>query len=646
MANRFSFSLDTIKKAIGQTWDKVTSSTSTARYFPEEFVKTAIGFREGVRKFITPKNPEEAKKMGLFTLGKNEKGEYMYVDPTMMAGGMKIVGKKIVGEVAEKVIPKVGKVLEDPFQLILKTLKEVKPLTQLQKETISIEKGIRFGAEKAVGAKVSGEAGFAARKAQMAGEYTKVHFQEIKTKLPQEVFDQGFDRIAKHFAGDEGKILSTQSGFAKLINGVPPTEGELKALQEVMPEELTKTLTDLKPFIEKAKEAGIQLANIPRSVMSSFDLSFGLRQGLFLAPSHPLAFTKAFLKQFKAFGSEKAFQASSEALKAKPRFQFLKDAGVAFTELGGDLAQREESRMSSWAEKMPGPLGKLWNPTIGKAIRASGRAYTSMGNELRYDVANTLVNSAEKAGRNPILGTKLLSNLVGLVNAGTGRGSLNMFEKYAVALNSTFFSPRLMSSRLHLLNPIYYARLDPFARKEALKSLFAFAGATTAVLGLAKMAGAEVSTDSNSTDFLKIKIGKTRIDIMGGFQQYLVAASRLATGKYVSSTTGKVTTLGKGYRPLTRGDIALRAIESKEAPVVSFVTDWLNQTDWTGQPFSVVQEIKSRLTPMVIQDLYDLAKTDPDLLPLGVLPIFGTGIQTYTPTKKTSPQKGVNRFSF
>jgi hypothetical protein len=47
-----------------------------------------------------------------------------------------------------------------------------------------------------------------------------------------------------------------------------------------------------------------------------------------------------------------------------------------------------------------------------------------------------------------------------------------------------------------------------------------------------------------------------------------------------------------------------------------------------------------------VQDIIDLAKTDPDLLPLGVLGIFGTGMQTYVPTTKTSPQKGVNRFSF
>jgi len=143
----------------------------------------------------------------------------------------------------------------------------------------------------------------------------------------------------------------------------------------------------------------------------------------------------------------------------------------------------------------------------------------------------------------------------------------------------------------------------------------------------------KVGSDWRSADFGKVKVGRTRIDIMGGFQQYIRMAGQLYTGEYVSSTTGKVLTLGEGYKPLTRLDILYRQIESKEAPVLSFITQMLKQQSPLGEKLSIPKEIADRLTPMVLQDMYEIAKTNPELLPLSALGIFGVGVQTYGSTK-------------
>jgi hypothetical protein len=91
--------------------------------------------------------------------------------------------------------------------------------------------------------------------------------------------------------------------------------------------------------------------------------------------------------------------------------------------------------------------------------------------------------------------------------------------------------------------------------------------------------------------------------------------------------------LGEGYKPLTRWDIFLRQLESKEAPVASFVTDILKQQDYAGKPISIPKEIASRLYPMAIGDIVDIAKDNPDIIPISALGIFGVGLQTYQPTK-------------
>lgn len=314
---------------------------------------------------------------------------------------------------------------------------------------------------------------------------------------------------------------------------------------------------------------------------------------------------------------------------------------MPYTDLAQQMARREEPYMASWAEKIP-LIGKKWfdipaaiySKTVGRVVKASSRAFTGMGNQMRLDLWKSLTHDAERLALdlnniNPRTGKKLGEEIAHLIAAGTGRGGLGRFERAAIGLSTIFFSPRLIASRLTLLNPIYYIKADPFVRKEALKSLFALLGAGMTVLGIAKMAGAEVGTDSNSSDFGKIKIGNTRIDIWGGFQPYVRSASQLISKKYVSSATGKEITLGEGYKALTRQDIALRIIESKLSPAASFVNDFLRQKDYAGEPVTITKEVKELFTPLVLQDMMDLVKDDPGLIPLSGLPFFGFGVQTY-----------------
>lgn len=515
------------------------------------------------------------------------------------------------------------------IQKVVDALKEAKPKRAEQEAIFTKERGERLGkglaVEEAVG---GGEIGFKAKTGAMAGELTKVEFEGIRKKVSQGDIDNIFNEIKNSPMLSEWERLPAGKGLGKIFGehgGKVPTEGEILLLNRALGSEFTKAVLRKRGLWKKAKEAGWQLANVPRSIMASFDLSAPFRQGIFMI-YRPKTFFKQFGDMVKSFGSEKAYRAVQESIAKdtrlttpkKTHLETVRESGLAITELERSLFTREEAFMSNWAEKIPG---------VGRGVRASARAHTSFLNKLRHDNFVDLMLKAEKAGIPRT--ADFAKSLADFINNATGRGSLGGLQKAATTLNTFFFSPRLMASRLRLLNPVYYAKLPKFVRKEAIKALMAYTGSVSTVLGLAKMAGAEVGLNPTDANFGKIIIGKTRIDVMGGFQQYIRAAAQFLGGRYTSSITGKRVTLGEGYKPISRLDILTRQIESKQSPAISFVTDILKQQDWKGEPISVPKELGRRLVPMVISDMIELARDDPKLLPLTIPAMLGVGLQTY-----------------
>lgn len=512
----------------------------------------------------------------------------------------------------------------NPIKKIIDAIKKAKDIRGKQETLYTQARAGKLAKMTAVGEEVSGQKGYYARLGALKGELPKVEFESIVKELKQEDIDALFDMIKTSPHLSEWDKLPAFEGLENLLGqtgGRVPTENQIKFLHKVFGKEFTDVLLEKRPLFAKMKEAGLQIANIPRTLMASFfDLSFGFRQGAFFAPRYRKDFFSSFKKQFKWFASEDAFKETMLNVSKNPNYDLAIESGVSFTEMDSLITQREERYASQWAEKIP---------LIGKGVRMTSRAYTGFANKLRMDVFSRLVQDAESLGFNPREDMDLSKAIAKFVNNGSGRGSIGNFERSATALNAFFFSPRLMASRLSLLNPVYYVNQNPFVRKEALKSLLTFLGAGITILTLSKLMGAEVGTDPRSSDFGKIKIGDTRIDIWGGFQQYIRMAGQLISGKYVSSTTGKVITLGEGYKPLTRLDILMRQIESKEAPVFSFLTDILKGQDWQGKPINIPKEIGLRFVPMVVGDLYDIIKDNPEALPAALLVPFGVGVQTY-----------------
>ena len=539
-------------------------------------------------------------------------------------GGPKAITKKAVPET-----------VTDPnsplYDKIITAIRGRKSLRGKQEQLYKLDRAERWGQVEAVGKKTSGEARYVAQRGKLKGPMTKQEFKSIRDRFSQPEIDKLFDIVHNSPKVTGPDNFTAKTALADLLGeqgGKLPTEGGLELLSKIFPKNLIDALKKSRPLWTRMKQAGLQLANIPRSMMSSYDLSAPFRQGLYLIPTNPKASYRAFKGMFKQFGSKKAYEAVQGSIKQNPVYELAQESGLSLTELGSTMLKREEVFMSQWAEKIP---------ITGRGVRASAQAYTGFLNKQRMDTFEYLVNKAEKLGRDPKNNMDLTKEIAKFVNIMSGRGPLGKLEGSATTLNALLFSPRLIASRVQMLNPAYYIKADPFVRKEALKSLFTVTGAVGTILGLAKGSEvADVGLDPRSADFLKLKIGNTRIDMLGGVQQYMRAAGQLITGKYVSSTTGKAITLGEGYKPLTRYDIALRFGESKLAPIASFALALLKGQDFEGKDISVPKEIGKRFVPMVMQDVYDLAKEDPELLPVSLLGVFGVGLQTYKPRTKAT----------
>lgn len=361
------------------------------------------------------------------------------------------------------------------------------------------------------------------------------------------------------------------------------------------------------------------VGNLMRSMSASVDLSAPLRQGWFFM-SRPKQFFPAFRRMFSVLGKD-GYDLLRYDIEQNPHFKTARENGLMLADVNSSLSTREERFASTWAEKIP---------LFGGLVKGSERAYTGFLNKLRMDTFSDLYSKAESMGLKPEKNPKFMKDLAEFVNCGTGRGDLGKLNDAAVALNGMFFSPRLMASRLKLLNPVYYVKADPFVRKEALKSLILSSGVAATVIGLAKLAGADVEDDMRNPDWGKIKVGNTRVDMLGGFQQYLRIGAQLVTGKKISSTTGRVTLIGKGYNAPTRWDILIRGLETKEAPLMAFITTLLKGDEGFGK-VDLKSELAKKFIPMSIQDLVEIAKDDPRHIPLFIPGIFGAGSQTYPP---------------
>lgn len=392
-------------------------------------------------------------------------------------------------------------------------------------------------------------------------------------------------------------------------------------------------------IVEKNMRALSNLINLPRTVMSSIDLSAPLNQGLFLVGTK--GFWKSYGTMFKSLKSEDAFQGLMDDIRDRPTYSVMQKAGLDLTEMDDKLTSREESFQSEWGKKIPG-------------VAASERAFNGFLNKLRADTFDRLLQKSQDAGivslhdhnlgiEAKIQNEQFIKDIARYVNNATGRGDLGRFSQSGPWLSGLFFSPRLFASRVNLLTqwmrPSTYTTLNPVVRAEYMKNFISMGAIALTVAGLAKLAGAELSTDPKSSDFMKVKVGNTRYGTLGSFDPMIVLAARLVANAKTNSH-GQTQQLGKGYRAEDAYDVLTRFVRTKFAPIPGTAVDLRTGKNVVGQPVTTKSAVEG-FAPLFLQDFNDVYNDQKDFGKAAVMSVpglFGVPMQTYDPNAPRKPK--------
>lgn len=435
---------------------------------------------------------------------------------------------------------------------------------------------------------------------------------------------------------------------------------------------------------EKAKDLLGEVINVPRTLMASMDFSAPLRQGIIASISHPRIAAKAFVEMFKQAASQRRFDRWFSDVRNSDIFLIMEKSGLFVADPHDlRLSAKEEQFMNNMVEKIPfiggdvkltgdvkipftkkiiGNLGDSGVKipftdksikTIGGLVKGSERAYVSFLNKMRVDLFTQGAQVLESMGKTYENSPKEYEGLASFINNSTGRGKINKLEAAAPILNGIFFSPRLIASRINLINPLYYAQLPPYARKMAVKDIIKFVSFGVTLLGLIKLnwgceddcddceGCVQIETDIRSTDFGKIKIGDTRYDIWGGFQPYVRLIGQIMYGQTKSSQTGKVYELyGDNKKKKIFGkdvsDLLGSFVRGKAAPVPAAIINTIKGRNLIGEPTDLKTELQRLFTPLLYNDLKEAIDEQgiKALATVGLPATFGIGVNTYAPKSK------------
>lgn len=469
------------------------------------------------------------------------------------------------------------------------------------------------------------------------GDAIKPHLEEIWRKAKDAHHEamrlEAFKKRTEKAIGTLEEKLAAKD-FSKKPKPTPvhldPEANLLKARIDLLRQEFQRELEldayKRSPAWNKVKENTLNAYDLARSLMTTGEFSFILRQGKFAALSHPVLTAKALPNTFKALVSDAA---NAHALDMEiinhPDYATAKAAGLHLVDESASLSAQEELLMGKLIGKIP-------------LLRNFNQAARVFLNKIRFDLFENLKESS--GGLNPAEQKQIAA----FINQSTGRGDLGRFNSSAVAASRILFSPRFLASRIQLAvghslwgGTLHSRRIIATEYAKTLIGLGAYYTALKMGLGNDNKKPV-IGTDPRSSEFGKVKLGNTRIDPLAGLSQVIVFGSRTATGQKTNSKGRTVPIRGPRvpYGGDRWTDVAATFARSKLHPVPGAVANLFNGTDLGGNEATVTNQAMNMMAPITYMDVYQALKEQDleDGVAISLLAILGEGIQTYDATHR------------
>lgn len=428
----------------------------------------------------------------------------------------------------------------------------------------------------------------------------------------------------------------------------PPKDLVVKQVSQ-FPEETKERM------LRWAKNAGLtaqDTGNLLRANMASVDLSY-LRQQAFLILPYWKEFGHSFPRAIKAGFSESYAKELNRQIYSDPYMRYYDELGLDFLRPLDAKAvqewQRAEEFMILGGQR---PLQRLaarlpW-------VTHSGYAYITGMNTMNWKIFKAHVQMLERESLDIASGAIKLKPMEvfdieesvrkfgHFLEDTSGRGRIpEGLKQYTGLVNGLAFSLRLQIGRFksarHLISS------DKYVRRAAIRAWVRSLGiGMSAVTAGHLMGWWSTSFDPRSSDYMKIIVGDTRLDIFGGYQQYAVLLARLimsASQNNLVSTEGEASWVD----PIT---LLPRFARSKVHPAINNVL-----TAFTGRDFRGAKVDRSdpwywvRQNGMLgVVDIYESIESEGLIgIPLGIAGVLGGGVASYEPAERRGNSSPIPR---
>ncbi len=378
-------------------------------------------------------------------------------------------------------------------------------------------------------------------------------------------------------------------------------EGELARVKEEFNKEQHKAELKNRTKAQKAIDIATEVWGLSRALRATGEFSFVLIQNWVYTQAHPVTAAKAVKTAFSHFISPAKSEAFINAIRGQEYYPRLKASKLAISETDVKMTAREEMFISSWGAHLWDLLGyplTPWKPAYEawknvNPLRAFERAGTGFLNTVRVTRYIEGEEMLRMQGRNFKDHPQEYKDMADVINTFTGRASLGAFERISKPLAVVFFSPRNWASIIKQATPYAFYHFGKMTTKEgkvsvaqkmAISDYLTAIGTTTILIMMAdfgiddedkKKHDIHVEKDPRSSDFMKLRFGKTRIDPWGGRQSMIVLQARLLMNS-IKNEKGMVNTLGD-KKTSTGVELMGKIAKNKLAPSTALAYKFLGR---------------------------------------------------------------------